>query len=154
VLQRLSGAARMQLSPRALQALCEHSFPGNVRELENILERALAFASGDTIDAQDLALKPVAAAPAATPLPVPPAPSPSEPAAAEPAPAPVADKAPAAGSATPGSLPQELDKVERKLIQEALARTRYNRTQAADLLGLSLRQLRYRMQRLQIHDGD
>ena len=154
VLQRLSGAARMQLSPLALQALCEHSFPGNVRELENILERALAFASGDTIDAQDLALKPVAAAPAATLMPIPPAPSGSEPAAVEPAPVPVANKPPAAGPAAPGSLPQELDKVERKLIQEALARTRYNRTQAADLLGLSLRQLRYRMQRLQIHDGD
>jgi two-component system response regulator PilR (NtrC family) len=151
VLQRLSGAARMQLSPQALQTLCEHSFPGNVRELENILERALAFASGDTIDAQDLALKPLGTAPAAA------APSPvrSEPAAEpEPAAAVVVEAPPATSPSTPGSLPQQLDKVERRLILDALARTRYNRTQAADLLGLTLRQLRYRMQRLQIHDSE
>ncbi|SMP41018.1 sigma-54-dependent transcriptional regulator [Noviherbaspirillum suwonense] len=157
VLQRLSGASRMRLSPQALQTLCEHSFPGNVRELENILERALAFASGDTIDAQDLALRPaaMAGAPVSSPSPSHSPPTPrGEPflTASEPAPA-IADAQPA-GAGTPGSLPQQLDKVERKLIEEALARTRYNRTQAADLLGLTLRQLRYRMQRLQIHDAD
>ena len=153
VLQRLSGAARMQLSPAALEALCEHSFPGNVRELENILERALAFASGDIIDAEDLALKPLPSAPAAAaPAPAP-TPAFNEPP-AEPEPAAVIETAAAAGPATPNSLPQELDKVERKLIQDALVRTRYNRTQAADLLGLTLRQLRYRMQRLQIHESD
>lgn len=154
VLQRLSGAARMQLSPHALQALCEHSFPGNVRELENILERALAFASGDTIDAQDLALKPLAApAPAPTPTPTPTLPA-GEPVVIAPEPAVGAEHAPAPPAAAPGSLPQQLDKIERRLIEEALTRTRYNRTQAADLLGLTLRQLRYRMQRLQIHDND
>jgi two-component system response regulator PilR (NtrC family) len=142
VLQRLSGAAAMQLSPAALQALCEHSFPGNVRELENILERALAFASGDTIAAQDLALKTLPGAPARNEPP------------AEPEPAAVIGTEPTASPAEPNSLPQQLDKVERRLIQDALARTRYNRTQAADLLGLTLRQLRYRMQRLQIHDSD
>ena len=152
VLQRLSGAARMQLSPHALQALCEHSFPGNVRDLENILERALAFASGDTIDAQDLALKPLAApAPAPTPTPTLPA---GEPVVIAPEPAVGTERAPAPPAAAPGSLPQQLDKIERRLIEEALTRTRYNRTQAADLLGLTLRQLRYRMQRLQIHDND
>jgi two-component system response regulator PilR (NtrC family) len=158
MLQRLSGAARMQLSPQALQALCEHSFPGNVRELENILERALAFASGDMIDAQDLALKPVAApvtAPAPAPAPTPTLP-PGEPAAMAPEPAVEIEvgRMPVPPLVAPGSLPQELDKIERRLIQDALARTRYNRTQAADLLGLTLRQLRYRMQRLQIHDSD
>ena len=150
VLQRLSGAARMQLSPHALQALCEHSFPGNVRELENILERALAFASGDTIDAQDLALKPLAAP---TPAPTPTLPA-GEPVVIAPEPAVGTERAPAPPAAAPGSLPQQLDKIERRLIEEALTRTRYNRTQAADLLGLTLRQLRYRMQRLQIHDND
>jgi two-component system response regulator PilR (NtrC family) len=149
VLQRLSGAARMQLSPQALQALCEHSFPGNVRELENILERALAFASGDTIAVQDLALKPLAA-PAAAPAPLPQ----GEPAVIAPEPVARTERAPAPPAAAPGSLPQQLDKIERRLIEEALTRTRYNRTQAADLLGLTLRQLRYRMQRLQIHDSD
>lgn len=149
VLQRLSGAAQMHLSPGALQALCEHSFPGNVRELENILERALAFASGDTIDTQDLALKPVAPAPAAFAAP----PSRSEPVTADPEPPAVVESLAMAGASASSSLPEQLDKVERRLIQDALTRTRYNRTQAADLLGLTLRQLRYRMQRLQIHDG-
>ena len=157
VLQRLSGAARMHLSPQALQALCEHSFPGNVRELENILERALAFASGDTIDAEDLALKPLGTAPAAASLSPSPVRSEFRPEAEvepEPAAAAVIEAAPPASPATPGSLPQQLDKVERRLIMDALVRTRYNRTQAADLLGLTLRQLRYRMQRLQIHDSE
>jgi two-component system response regulator PilR (NtrC family) len=154
VLQRLSGAARMHLSPQALRALCEHSFPGNVRELENILERALAFASGDTIDAQDLALKLVGTAPAAPASPSSPAAMPSAPAAPEPEPAAFAENVPAAGPVLPSSLPHQLDKVERRLIQDALTRTRYNRIQAAELLGLTLRQLRYRMQRLQIHDSD
>jgi two-component system response regulator PilR (NtrC family) len=61
---------------------------------------------------------------------------------------------PVTTAAISSSLPEQLDKVERRLIQDALTRTRYNRTQAADLLGLTLRQLRYRMQRLQIHDSD
>jgi two-component system response regulator PilR (NtrC family) len=154
VLQRLSGAARMHLSPQALRALCEHSFPGNVRELENILERALAFASGDTIDAQDLALKLVGTAPAAPASPSSPPAMPSAPAAPEPEPAAFAENVPAAGPVLPSSLPHQLDKVERRLIQDALTRTRYNCIQAAELLGLTLRQLRYRMQRLQIHDSD
>jgi two-component system response regulator PilR (NtrC family) len=154
VLQRLSGAARMHLSPQALRALCEHSFPGNVRELENILERALAFASGNTIDAQDLALKLVGTAPAAPTPPSSPPAMPGAPAAPEPEPAAVAEYVAAAGPVLPSSLPHQLDKVERRLIQDALTRTRYNRIQAAELLGLTLRQLRYRMQRLQIHDGD
>ncbi|RYE85681.1 MAG: sigma-54-dependent Fis family transcriptional regulator, partial [Oxalobacteraceae bacterium] len=112
VLQRLSGAARMQLSPHALQALCEHSFPGNVRELENILERALAFASGDTIDAQDLALKPLAAtAPAPAPTPTLPA---GEPVVIAPEPAVGTERAPAPPAAAPGSLPQQLDKPDAK----------------------------------------
>jgi two-component system response regulator PilR (NtrC family) len=79
----------------------------------------------------------------------------SEPAAEpEPAAAVVVEAPPATSPSTPGSLPQQLDKVERRLLLDALARTRYNRTQAADLLGLTLRQLRYRMQRLQIHDSE
>jgi two-component system response regulator PilR (NtrC family) len=79
---------------------------------------------------------------------------PSAPAAPEPEPAAFAENVPAAGPVLPSSLPHQLDKVERRLIQDALTRTRYNRIQAAELLGLTLRQLRYRMQRLQIHDGD
>ena len=149
VLRRLSGGTQMRLSPAAMAALASHSFPGNVRELENILERALAFASGDTIEAEDLALKQLSAAPgtATAPAPAaPPEPEPAAPAMPEPVPSTVAPSS--------RSLPEHLDNVERTLIQNALVRTRYNRTQAAELLGLTLRQLRYRMQRLQIHDND
>ena len=60
----------------------------------------------------------------------------------------------ASGSAPPRSLSEQLDVVERRLIQEALARSRFNRIEAADLLGLTLRQLRYRMQRLQINEQE
>jgi two-component system response regulator PilR (NtrC family) len=158
VLRRLSGDAHMGLAPAALDALRSHSFPGNVRELENILERALAFASGHTIEAQDLALKPagVSAAPGLPRM---------EPAAHEAAPAaaPATLQPPqeqpepltvASGSAPPRSLSEQLDVVERRLIQDALARSRFNRTEAADLLGLTLRQLRYRMRRLHINEQE
>ena len=51
----------------------------------------------------------------------------------------------------PQSLPDHLDDVEREIIRRALAKTKFNRTQAAELLGISFRQLRYRMQRLDIN---
>jgi two-component system, NtrC family, response regulator PilR len=54
----------------------------------------------------------------------------------------------------PPSLPDHLDNVEREIIRRALAKTHFNRTQAAELLGISFRQLRYRMQRLSIHEPD
>jgi two-component system response regulator PilR (NtrC family) len=54
----------------------------------------------------------------------------------------------------PGSLPDHLDNVEREIIRRALNKTQFNRTQAAELLGISFRQLRYRMQRLSIHEPE
>jgi two-component system response regulator PilR (NtrC family) len=60
----------------------------------------------------------------------------------------------ASGIAPPRSLSEQLDVVERRLIREALARSRFNRTEAADSLGLTLRQLRYRMQRLHINEQE
>ncbi|MBK4733493.1 sigma-54-dependent transcriptional regulator [Noviherbaspirillum pedocola] len=159
ILNRLSGGTAPALSPAARATLEAYAFPGNVRELENILERALAFASGDAIGAEDLALRPAAprtqgASPeTAPPAPLAPAaPTASVSAAVSPAPEPPAI-APSAPT-LPGSLIDHLDAVERDIIRAALDRTRYNRTQAADLLGLTLRQLRYRMQRLDIHEPD
>jgi two-component system response regulator PilR (NtrC family) len=154
VLQRLTGSARIRLSPAALDALLAHSFPGNVRELENVLERALAFASGDTIEPQDLALK--AAAPAAAPAA---AVAPRVETTPGEAPPPVQDVPaeswpPPAPAPPPGSLPDHLDKVERALIRDTLTRTSNNPAQAASLLGLTLRQLRYRMRRLEIGDDE
>ena len=152
------------LSPESLEALKSYSFPGNVRELENILERALAFANNGIIEVADLALKPGASPPDAAPTPVPasiPRPAYEERPAArvpEPAPEPVRPAAPAVPvipeGELPHSLPDYLDDVEREIIRRALAKTHFNRTQAAELLGISFRQLRYRMQRLDIHEPD
>jgi two-component system response regulator PilR (NtrC family) len=152
ILKRLAGTeSPAMLSPAALDALCAYAFPGNVRELENILERALAFASDGVIEVVDLALKPIS-------LPVE--------AKAEPKPDAVAATAvaftpdmPATSQENdtddlPSSLPDHLDDIERQIIYRALHKTRFNRTQAASLLGISFRQLRYRMQRLSIHEPE
>ncbi|RJG03733.1 sigma-54-dependent transcriptional regulator [Noviherbaspirillum sedimenti] len=147
------GARRTTLTPAALAALRAYAFPGNVRELENILERALAFANHDVIEVADLALRSAslpAGLPAAAPEPDLPAivPAPLPPTWSAAAPAMVATPA------LPVALPDHLDQVEREIICRALGQTRFNRTQAAELLGISFRQLRYRMQRLDIHEPD
>src|SRR5471030_3273503 len=175
---------RVVLGPRVLDTLRAYSFPGNVRELENILERALAFANDGVIQVQDLALKGAMGAPAAAPVMAAPldaaaAPStaPSVGAGAYPfaAPATPAPWPGAAGANTiasvaapasamialpvidalPSNLPEYLNAIEREIIMRALAQTQYNRTQAAQLLGISFRQLRYQMQKLNIQEpGD
>jgi two-component system response regulator PilR (NtrC family) len=109
------------IEPTALKALQEYPFPGNVRELENVLERALALLVGETITAEDLQLSP--GTPAAEPV---------------------------AGGHMP--LQDCLDQVERQAILEALQKTRFNRTAAARLLGVTFRSLRYRMERLGLND--
>jgi two-component system response regulator PilR (NtrC family) len=142
------------LAPAALEALKSYPFPGNVRELENILERALAFANDGVIEVADLGLKPASMPDAATQMPAA-ATSPTPiPAPAAGVPPPAGRQAPADASDLPSSLPDHLDQVERDIIRRALARTHYNRTQAAELLGISFRQLRYRMQRLAIHEPE
>ena len=112
-----------RLSSEALGQLREYDFPGNVRELENVLERALALTAGGEIEAKDLQLAPTRIAPAV---------------------------APAERSGLP--LQERLDTVERKAILNALEQTHYNRTAAAKLLGITFRALRYRMERLGIKD--
>jgi two-component system response regulator PilR (NtrC family) len=172
-----------RLTRPALQQLCAYPFPGNVRELENLLERAYAFAEGESIDVDDLGAlgaeiersplfhrtrEAQAAAAAHHPMSPPmtswpdavymPAPVPSplgmpQPV-AQPEPAPVAQPAePSLPSvALPIDLPAYLESVERNVILAALDQTGFNRTAAAKLLGLSFRQLRYRMQQLGIRD--
>jgi two-component system response regulator PilR (NtrC family) len=189
ILARLSTFEyRAVLGPGVLAALAAYSFPGNVRELENILERALAFADNGVIAVADLALKgaraapaqdaapalivPAAAAaavaafapvaPAAPVMPVTPvAEAPPAPAEAAP-PQRVADAVPVRNGAVagaddaplPSNLPEYLEGIERDIIQRALLKTRYNRTQAAQLLGISFRQLRYQMQKLGIQEPE
>jgi two-component system response regulator PilR (NtrC family) len=152
ILDKLAGPGKAALGPGVLDALRAYSFPGNVRELENVLERALAFANDGVIEVADLALKGARLAEA-------------EPALREPAPqhelvaevpaaltiaATPAQPSPAQGD-LPSNLPEYLDQVERDIILRALNQTHFNRTQAATLLGISLRQLRYSMQKLGIH---
>ena len=116
-----SGATPARLTPDALEELKRYDFPGNIRELENILERALALSGSREISVADLHL--------------------STPAGAE-----------QEAEASAGALPDYLDNLERKAIVDALAKTGFNRTAAAKLLGITFRQLRYRMQRLGIKE--
>lgn len=124
ILERLgseSGTARARLSEAASEALQGYDFPGNARELENILERAIALSATDEIGRDDLQLAPPS----------------------------FAQEPPGPNAKWP--LQDYLDRIEREAILEALDQTRFNRTAAAKLLGITFRALRYRMERLGIN---
>ncbi|GMR01565.1 MAG: two-component system response regulator PilR [Gammaproteobacteria bacterium] len=108
----------------AINALQSYHFPGNVRELENILERAIALSDDHSISTQDLHLKPVTNSD-------------------------IPNNETTTSESTPVD-PMDLAGQERQSIMQALEQTRWNKTAAAKLLGLSLRQLRYRLQKLNI----
>lgn len=126
ILERLSGEKKMEFSAAALKVLAQYDYPGNVRELENIIERAMALCSDGVIAENDLQLAPIEAIQTE------------------------------AGSGGAGKYPltDYLDRVEREAILEALMQTHFNRTAAAKLLGVTFRALRYRMDRLSITDQD
>ena len=128
-----------------LKYLQSYSFPGNVRELENILERALAFASSDTINVEDLGLRPSMMEFADQDL------NDSEPTSSDVVVTGRKRDVVMSAEGIPDSLADYLDQLERDVISKALDKTRFNRTAAAKLLGVSFRALRYRMQRLGIH---
>jgi two-component system response regulator PilR (NtrC family) len=117
-----SGLTAASITAEALDKLKCYRFPGNVRELENMLERAYTLCENDQIQANDLRL---------------------------------ADAAPAteggdASLAQIDNLEDYLEEVERKLIMQALEETRWNRTVAAQRLGLTFRSMRYRLKKLGI----
>ena len=151
LLRKHRQGAEYSLTQAAKQALLQYSYPGNFRELENILERAVALAANQSIDVGDLQLT-------------------SSPLLQDEddwGPALAAVGTPATGeggenteavAAAPlegfvlgrTQIQDYLDEVERAIIEQALQKTRYNRTQAAKLLGISFRSMRYRMERLGI----
>ncbi|OEZ94600.1 sigma-54-dependent transcriptional regulator [Duganella phyllosphaerae] len=143
ILERLGGPHKAALAPGVLEALAGYRFPGNVRELENILERALAFANDGVIEVADLALKSGLSGPAS-----------DDAAPAAPSSAAAASSSSPAPGALPANLPDYLSAIERDIIVRALAQTQFNRTQAAQLLGISFRQLRYQMQKLNIQEPE
>ena len=127
------------LHPDALAAMAGHPFPGNVRELENILERAFALAEDEGIHAGDLHLPaPRAAAPAPEHT--------ASPAAAASRDPGLIDPRESASSA----LPIFIEEIERRAIEQALADNRYNKTRAAAQLGITFRALRYKLKKLGI----
>jgi two-component system response regulator PilR (NtrC family) len=125
------------LSPGALERLSVYAFPGNVRELENLLHRALALSGALRLEAADLDL--------------PDAPGPDESGFGTLPTAPAALVDATNGDPLPNDLATYLDEVERRVLERALAVARNNRTAAGQRLGLTLRQMRYRMARLGIH---
>lgn len=129
------------LSPDVLQRLSQHPLNGNVRELENLLHRAVALSDGDVLHI-DVSSPAVPLEPASTP------PQTAVQAAVEqPQAAPVAAKPP---TPVPSDLQSYLDQQEREILVRALQESGFNRTAAAARLGLSLRQIRYRIARLGI----
>ena len=119
ILKKLNGTAALHEDAR--NELLTYAFPGNVRELENMLERAVTLCATGLITPTDLHMRDTQEKPTA-----------------------------AASAATGGKLGEQVEDVQRQAIVEALEKTRYNKTAAAKLLGLSFRQLRYRIKKLGI----
>jgi len=150
-----SGTAVPPIAARAMDQLSHHPLDGNVRELENLLHRALALSDNGELDFDDLALSP----PVSTNGPA------LHAAHVTHANTPAADRQPgphcppgstcctlgaASNPGTPSNLEAWLDEQEREMLIRALQNTDFNRTAAAAQLGLNLRQMRYRMSRLSI----
>jgi two-component system, NtrC family, response regulator PilR len=131
-----SGMPLPVLSASVLQQLCEHPLGGNVRELENLLPRAVALSDGEELQVD---FAPTQAPPALRQG------APAVPAAAAPAAQPAA-----LPHSVPADLQAYLDQQEREILVKALHESGFNRTAAAQRLGISLRQMRYRIARLAI----
>ncbi|MFO1406507.1 MAG: sigma-54 dependent transcriptional regulator [Steroidobacteraceae bacterium] len=121
---RQIGVPRPSISDEALEKLLGYAYPGNVRELENILERAVTLCVGDVVRPDDIQLRQGSTN------------------------VDLADYDD--DTATVDGLEGQLAHIERDAIVRALEQTRYNKTRAAELLGITFRQLRYRIKKLGI----
>lgn len=130
-LARTHGRPTPLLAPSALEALAQYHFPGNVRELENILERALALAEEDRIGASDLRL-----------------PQHAPRFGASSAAATTQQEAVIDLPTGSGALPSYIEQMERTAIQKALEENRWNKTRTAAQLGITFRALRYKLKKL------
>ena len=111
------------ISPEAMTALMNHNYTGNVRELINILQRAITMCENNTISVEDLMLEQVAVK---TP-----------------------DQS-VSGPDDEQTLDTYIEDIERKMLEDALKKARYNKTRAAELLGISFRSFRYKLKKFDI----
>jgi two-component system response regulator PilR (NtrC family) len=126
-LQQRVGTESLELSAEAWRALETYECPGNVRELENVLERAVTLSGSNVVEAEHIRLRAAPRVSGATPV-----------------------ATAAAPGESSGALNDQLEHLERDAIVKALEQTRYNKTAAAKLLGVSYRALRYKIQKLEI----
>ena len=123
ILEKLADELKVKrpvISQNAMERLLRHDYPGNVRELENVLERAITLSHDQVINNDDIQLR--------------------------------QSQRTSESSVTSHSLPSQVDGLEKQAILDALKKTRYNKTKAAKLLGMTLRQLRYRIEKLDIKE--
>lgn len=122
----LDQCADIHITEEAMDKLLNYSFPGNVRELENIIERAATFCEQSSIAAEDLKLSQTAPA--------------------------VNSPANNTRNQDIDSLDAHLDEIEKDILMDTLEKTRWNKTEAAKALGISFRSIRYRLKKLGLSD--
>jgi two-component system response regulator PilR (NtrC family) len=123
IAEQWEGQKSPEISDKAMEALQRHHYTGNVRELINILQRAVTMCEGQLIEPEDLFLEHVEVHDA---------------------------QVEARGKTDEQSLDSYMEDIEKKMLEDALQKARYNKTQAAELLGISFRSFRYKLKKFGI----